>query len=269
MQPTKRPRYTRSLFIALLATIAVGVISTFGFGGGRSHSPANTPDTLNVAIGYGPMSLYRYADTLGGFNYEMMRAVGREAALTVKFHPVSSLSEALARLREGAYDVVISDIAMTAAQRQSVDFTVPVYTDKLVLVSADSTVTSPLQLAGRKVWAPEGSPAVERLRNLEREIGDTIYIEDSHPYTSEQLLLLVANGEVERAVVNEAVARTLTLQYPSIHISTDISFSQFQAWAVAKGNSSLLETLDKAIERFKATPAYETLCEKWIDGAAD
>ncbi|MDE6556455.1 MAG: transporter substrate-binding domain-containing protein, partial [Duncaniella sp.] len=163
------------------------------------------------------------------------------------------------------YNVVISDIAMTKAQRQSVDFTVPVYTDRQVLVSCDSAVTSPLGLAGKKVWAPSGSPAVERLENLEREIGDTILIEDSHSYTSEQLCLLVAKGEIERAVVNEAVARHMAQDYPDLCISTGISLNQFQAWAVAKNNPRLLERLNNEIESFKTTAAYKALCEKWLD----
>lgn len=258
--------HPRRILILAAAMIAVAVISTVTFFHSRTSSAGTSGnDTINVAIGYGPMSLYRYADTLGGFNYEMMRGIARESGLKVKFHPVSSMATAIADLRLGKYDVVISDLAMTSSQRESVDFTVPVYVDRQVLISCDSLVTSPLELAGKKVWAVEGSPAAERLENLEREIGDTIYIEDSHSYSAEQLAMLVAKGEIARAVVNEGVARAMAGHYSDLCISTGISFNQFQAWAVAKGNTALLDKLNEGIARFKTTSAYEELCRKWLD----
>lgn len=265
MSSSNRMFHPRQILILAAAMIAVAVISTVTFFNTHSSSSGNSGnDTINVAIGYGPMSLYRYADTLGGFNYEMMRGIAKESGLKVKYHPVSSMATAIADLRLGKYDVVISDLTMTSSQRESVDFTVPVYVDRQVLISRDSTVTSPLELAGLKVWAVEGSPAAERLGNLEREIGDTIYIEATHSYTAEQLAMLVAKGEIERAVINEGVARAMAEHYSDLCISTGISFNQFQAWAVAKGNTTLLDTLNESIERFKSTQAYKELCQKWL-----
>lgn len=38
-------------------------------------------DTVNVAIDYSPMSLYRYGDTLGGFNYSVMKEMAEMLSL--------------------------------------------------------------------------------------------------------------------------------------------------------------------------------------------
>ena len=52
-------------------------------------------DTINVAIDYSPMSLYRYGDSLAGFNYEMMKEMAALYGDNVKFYPIASINEAL------------------------------------------------------------------------------------------------------------------------------------------------------------------------------
>ena len=45
-------------------------------------------DTINVAIDYSPMSLYRFGDSLAGFNYEMMKDMAAMYGDNVKFYPI-------------------------------------------------------------------------------------------------------------------------------------------------------------------------------------
>ena len=52
-------------------------------------------DTLDVAIEYSPISFYTIDDTLGGFNYDLMRMIAERHGLKLKFHPVVTLSKAL------------------------------------------------------------------------------------------------------------------------------------------------------------------------------
>lgn len=108
-----------------------------------------------------------------------------------------------------------------------------------------------------------GSPARSRLENLSREIGDSIDIRVSPDYSAEQLVMLTARGEIPRAVVNQEVARRLSAEYPDLRISDNISFSQFQSWILNRSAAALQDTLDAQIERFKQTPQYAALLDKW------
>ena len=192
----------RRILVIALAILAVGIIVSIR----HMHTSGNAGyeyqrgrgDTINVAIAYSPMSLYRYADTLGGFNYEMLRDMGHMYGDKFKFYPVASVSESLDELSRGKYDILVADIPVTASLKERFRLSVPVYTDRMVLVSRDTTITSPLQLAGQSVWVVAGAPSVERLENLSREIGDSIDICDSHTYTAEQLVMLVAAGDTAR-----------------------------------------------------------------------
>lgn len=258
----------RRILVIALAIIAVGVVASVIYYKDMSKRPAYAferagGDTINVAIAYSPMSLYRYGDTISGFNYEVMRRMADMYGDEVKFWPVVSVDEALARLREGDFDVVMADIPMFASHKELYRFTIPVYTDRQVLVSRDTTLTSPLQLAGKEVYVAAGSPAVTRLENLSREIGDSIDVKVSDSYSAEQLVMLTARGDIPRAVVNNQVALRLQRQYPQVCISDAISFSQFQSWILNRSDSTLQATLDSQLERFKLTPEYEQLVEKW------
>lgn len=264
----------RRLLILILAIIAVGVAASVFYYRDREAHPAYNytragGDTINVAIAYSPMSLYRYGDSIGGLNYELMREMAERDRQPVKFYPMTSVDEALTLLREGRVDIVMADIPMFASLRSQYRFTVPVYTDRQVLVSRDSVIASPLSLAGKQVWVAAGSPAVNRLENLSREIGDSIHIKVSPDYSAEQLVILTAKGEIPRAVVNQEVARRLLGSYPDLRISDNISFSQFQSWILNRDSAALQDTLDARLERFKLTPAYHLLLARYTTAAND
>lgn len=267
----KAPRGSIILSLALIAvavTVTVKSCSTPMIHHGYEYVRGRG-DTINVAIDYSPMSLYRYGDSLAGFNYEMMKEMAAMYGDNVKFYPIASVNEALDELTDGKYDVVISDLPVTEPRRASFRFTEPVYLDKQVLISLDTTVRSRLDLAGKEVWALEGSPAAERLANLAREIGDTIIVRHDSIRSAEQLFMLTAMGQVPRAVINEAKATHLAKDYPEVDISTPVSFTQFQSWVVDKDNPALADTLDAQIRRFKKTPEYKALVERYLLHAAE
>lgn len=259
--------------ILSLTLIAVGIavsVTRCGSGSGNGYEYVRgSGDTINVAIDYSPMSLYRFGDSLAGFNYEMMKEMAELYGDNVKFYPIASVGEALDELKSGKYDVVISDLPVTSTHRENFHFTEPVYLDKQVLISLDTTVRSRLDLAGKEVWTLENSPAAERLQNLSREIGDTIILRHDSIHSAEQLFMLTAMGKVPRAVVNEAKAVHLSKDYPDVDISTPISFTQFQSWVVDKDNTALADTLDAQIRRFKKTPQYAALIERYMLQAAE
>ncbi len=235
---------------------------------GRSADvyPLGSGDTINVAIDYSPMSLYRYGDTLGGFNYSLMKEIAAMYGDKVKFHPVSSINNALADLEKGIYDVVISDLPVTESQKEKYRFTEPVYIDRQVLISKDTTLRTALDLAGKQVWVIAGSPAEERMANLAREIGDTIHVQRDATHNAEQLFMLVAAGDIPQAVVNSAMAEKMMRENPEIELAKPVSFNQFESWVVNKNKKTLADTLDARIKRFKSTRQYEALVRRYIDG---
>lgn len=228
-------------------------------------------DTINVAIEISPLSLSMAGDSLGGFNYELLKLISDKYGAKFKFHEFVPLNYALKGIDNNMFDVVVADIPATTILKESYLLTEPVYIDRQVLVQLNDpktglpAITEHRQLASDSIWVVAQSPFIDRIQNLAKEMGcDTIYIMQDAVYSSEQLIILTALGEIKQAVVNEKIAQMLAKDYPNIDINTKISFSQFQSWVVSKKNQALAEKLNKWIIEIKELPEYEILKSKYF-----
>ncbi len=228
-------------------------------------------DTLSVAIEMSPLTYSLHNDTAEGFDYFVLRDIASQHGLTPAFHPVSDLEAAFRGLYDGDYDVLVASLPATRALKDYFPVTDAVYLDRQVLVqrrdnvSGRGPVTSQVQLLHDTVWVADGSPYRTRLRNMSRELGDTIYIESPARYSSEHLAILTALGKVKQAVVNEAIADKIAKDYPILDVSMPISFNQFQCWAVAPGDSAMLDSLNVWLREFRQTARYGELVRRYLE----
>ena len=226
-------------------------------------------DTLDIAIEYSPVTYYTYDDTLGGYNYDLLRRMADSVGVPLKFHPIVTLEKALNGLESGRYDVVVAQFPMTAVDTVRYAFTKPIYIDQQVLVQrrGRQAIHSQLDLAGDTVWVVKGSPMIARIASLSREIGDTIYVHVDEQYGPEQLMMMVAGGEIRYAVVNRSIARAMASRLPNLDRSVAISLSQFQSWIVAKERQGLCDSLDQWHNLMKLdTAAYLGLQRRYFGG---
>ena len=259
--------YTALLLCAIAAMWMLGRCSSSQATSERAYE-ASEGDTVDVAIEMSPMSIYTYADTLGGFNYDLVRAVGGSSHLNLRFHPMVSIEKAIEGLDKGTFDIVVADLPLTVEFQEKYSCSEPVYLDKQVLVqrrdsAGNVEVNHQLDLAGKTVWVVANTPAASRLRNLAAEIGDTIYVHEQSEYNSEQLFILTAIGDVKLSVVNEKVASAMKENYPDADLSTAVSFTQFQTWLMRKNDSLLVAPVNEALLKIKATKDYEKLVRRY------
>lgn len=259
--------YLVLLGVALSCMVMLRQCSIF-----RSYRIVERPsegDTIDVAIEYSPMSLYRYDDTLGGFNYDVIREIAAQKGWPLKFHPLTNISQGIEGLDSHKYDILVADVARTTDMDTRTIFSEPSFLDKQVLVQLRDSVThagkvkTQIDLGSDTVWVPKGSPAVSRLYNLSREIGREIPVKESEEYGSEQLFVLTSLGQIPMAVVNEATALRLAKDNPQVDVSLGISFTQFQSWLMAKDRKQLADSVNEALVEFKGTEAYEKLAKRY------
>ena len=268
-QPAKRGQMI--LYLALLAVVVSCMVAL-----SLCDRPAQTADsrpsggdTLDIAIEYSPVTYYTYDDTLGGYNYDLLRLMSDKTGCPMKFHPVVTLEKALTGLENGQYDVVVAQFPMTARDTARYAFTEPIYIDQQVLVQRRDSraIHSQLELAGDTVWVVKGSPMVGRIASLSREIGDTIYAHVDELYGPEQLMMMVSAGEIRYAVVNRSIARAMASKLPNLDRSVAISLSQFQSWMVNKDRQSLCDSLNLWYNQVKLdTTAYLGLQRRYFGG---
>lgn len=270
--PKKMPLvlYALLLVMAIAAMIALKKCGNAQFG--KPAEPHQSGgDTIDVAIEYSPISYYTYADTLGGFQFDLLRLISTQQQQPVKFHPIVTLQKALDGLKKGDYDLLVAQFPVTASNKQQFLFTEPVYLDRQVLVqrkdpeTGKAKVNSQLDLTGCTVHIVKGSPMKERIEGLSREIGGDIHIIVDDLYGPEQLFLQVATGEIDYAVINETIAASLVKDYSKeIDVATAISFSQFQSWVLNKNDSTLCNKLNTWLKLAQDLPQYGSLVSRYF-----
>lgn len=255
------------LLLALCAAALIGLrnCSSRGVIVSTPRDGASRGDTIDVAMLYAPLNYYMYDDTLGGYSYDLMRLISRKEAQPFNIVPVTSLQEALAGVDDGRYDLVAS-MPVSASMRSRLAFTDSVFTDRLVVVyraaSPDAELGSPLELAGRKIHLAAGSAAVLRLRNLQAETGDTLYLTEHPDLSGELIALKVANGDFDYGVANEHVAIAMQRKFPELKVMP-IGFTQFQSWGVATSDTLLLDRLNGMLRRAASYPETAGLRKRY------
>ena len=124
-------------------------------------------------------------------------------------------------------------------------------------------IRNQLDLAQKTLHVVKGSPSILRIQNLGNEIGDTIYIKEIEKYGSEQLISLVAHGDIDYAVCDESIARAVADSLPQVDINTAISFTQFYSWAVSKQSPALLDSLNTWLDKFQKEKEYQKIYRKY------
>jgi ABC-type amino acid transport substrate-binding protein len=265
--PYKLPRSTRRKVVSyFLIILVVTLLSHLFFARKgehrfepRDYEAINKEKTLRAVMEYNAVSYHAEGDTIDGVYYRLIEAFARAQGWKVEVTPEMSFSKRMEGVMEGRYDLLADGVPVTTEMRGKLEFTNPIRLDKQVLVQRketpnDTTHSAPhirnlLELAGKTLYVVKGSPAIMRIRNLSNEIADTIYIKEIEKYGSEQLIDMVAYGDIDYAVCEEDIAAAAADSLPQIDIKTDIGFTQFYAWGVNKLSPVLLDSLNSWLSR--------------------
>ena len=252
------------ILLAVFFVIGIGILRNCEKIPTRNLEGFSQGDTIDLAILYGPGSLYFYSDTLSGINSELSRKFSDSSGKPIKLWPVADAGEAMNKLETGAFDILAS-LPLDNNLRKRFLTSESLFLDRLVLlqltdsVTGEKTVKSSLDLPGKKIYVASGSSGKQRLQNLASEIGSAIEIIEVEDISDELLCLKVANGSLPLAVVNEKTAREVSKRYPLLSYDNPISFTQFQVWVFNNSDSLLFKSFGNWFEEFRTTEDYRNL----------
>ena len=236
----------------------------------RSYEDIVQSGVLRAVTEYNSISFHLEEDTLNGLHYELLHAFAKEKGLDVEVTPEMSIDKRLKGLLDGTFDILANNVLITTDRKDSILFTHPILLSRQVLVQRktkdenDSTyIRSLLELARKTIHIVKDSPAIYRIQNLSDEIGDTIYIQEIERYGQEQLLVMVANKDIDYAICDESIALTAVHNLPELDIETAVSFTQFYSWGVNRKNTMLLDSLNAWLETYKQTNDFQQLLKKY------
>ncbi len=233
----------------------------------RSFTEIKSEGVLRMVTDYTPLSYYLEGDSLTGFDYHLARMVERRSGIAIEIIPEVNLSKSIEGLKQGQYDIIARQLPVTSAIKEELSFTIPIQLNRQVLVqrkNEGSLIRNQLELAGKTLHIISDAPTRLRINNLAQEIGDTIYIQEEQTYGAEQLIMMVATGEIEFAVCDKAIAQQMSKDYPQLDCNTDISFTQFQSWALRKNDTELLDSLNRWISDIQQEDKYKQLYDTYF-----
>ncbi|WP_075558047.1 transporter substrate-binding domain-containing protein [Parabacteroides timonensis] len=262
------------VYMILLAIVLIAMFQLFQFKKApllpRDYPEIKEEGILRIVTEYNQSGYYVAGDTIEGFQYELSQAIAKLSGLEVQTHLEMSLAESFRELSENKCDVIARNIPITSDNKEEYLFTEPIVLNKQVLVQRTEEannglkpIRNQLDLAQKTLYIPKDSPAKLRLQNLAHEIGDTIYIKEDELYSSEQLAIMVAKGDIDYAVCDQQIAKISKENLPEIDIDTDISFTQLQSWAVRKDSPILLDSLNSWLSQIKESGLYKEIYKRY------
>ena len=215
--------------------------------------------TLTVLTENTSASFYLFRGQAMGYDYELLRAFAKDHGLNLEVKLLDDLNAMFDQLNQGEGDIIACNLTASPARLDRVSFTQPLSETRQVLVQrkpegyrsmsksqiSDSLITTWNQLNAREVYVHAFSTFHKQLvdRKEAEGIGPEI-IQASGNITSEQLIRLVAEGQIDHTIADENMALLNASYYPNLDVSFALSEPEPIAWAIRKDADSLRLALD-------------------------
>ncbi|MBI4646123.1 MAG: transporter substrate-binding domain-containing protein [Bacteroidia bacterium] len=232
---------------------------------------------LIAVTDYNSTDYFCYKGYPVGFQYEMLVQYAKHLGVGIKIIVNKNHEKRIALLLDNECDILAVGSAVIRSDTRLLNYVHPYIQTHQVLVQRKpegwhgmtkskieaQLIRNPIELTGKQVYIPKGSAFQKRLQNIIEEIGDTIYIKDTSDLNTEQLISMVAKGDIDYTISDENIARVNQIYYPEIDIETDLSFYQNHAWAVRIGADSLLNDLNTWFLKFLKTKKFTIIYNKY------
>jgi polar amino acid transport system substrate-binding protein len=215
---------------------------------------------------YAPFESQNEKGEIVGMTVDMLTAVAQKAGVEIKF--VNTPWEGIFNsLQQGDRDILASSITITDERKQTMDFTNPYFDAyQLIAVKATSKVSKFDDLKKLKVGVQTGTTGDEVVTKQQGKNSTNIKRFESTPLALKEL----EAGGVDAVVADNGVVINYVTNNPGAKFKTvsDKAFAPEQyGFAVKKGNTELLEKLNKGLADIKADGTYDKVFAKYFGAA--
>ncbi|MBT3207723.1 MAG: transporter substrate-binding domain-containing protein [Bacteroidetes bacterium] len=227
---------------------------------------------------YNSTNYFVYKGEPMGYHYELLKIFAEYIGVKLEVVVSNDLEETFNCLQNGECDIIAMNLTVTKDRAKRFAFTEPHNQTRQVLVQRkpegweklkkhsleNHLIRNQLDIGGKTVFVQKKSIFYDRLITLSDEIGKNINVVELSNYETEQLISLVASGEIDYTVCDEIVGLVNQTYYPNIDVGTTISFPQNLAWAVKKDANDLRTEIDKWLIEFKKTVRFRNIYNKYF-----
>ncbi len=208
---------------------------------------------------------FAYVDESGepsGFDVDAVEWIADEMGFEVTHEPIA-WDGIIPALKSDKIDFIASGMSITEERKKQVDFTIPYWEVKKVLVvSENADISVDEIMSGERLGVQRGTTSAEWLKKHQNEYGYTLRYYDSAPMAVAD----VVNGRIQAAAMDMAPAKEAQSEKPVTILGTFGMKSEAFGYAVRKGDDELLQTLNKGLKKLMNDPYWDKLVQKYEPG---
>ena len=248
---------TKVLTLALAMIMLAGVLTACGGGSKKGETL-----TFGTNPEFPPFEFITSNGVIGefdGIDMAIAKQIADENGMTVAMESME-FDSLLVALQNGQIDAVIAGMTATDERRETVDFSTTYYTaTQVMIVKEDSDITKATDMADKKICVVQGYTGEVCVQ----EMG---YSYEAFKKGTEAVLELV-NGKCDVVVIDSATAQKYVGDNEGLKIVEDASAFESEEYAIAvrKGNTELLDKINKTIEKMLSDGTINELAVKYTE----
>lgn len=245
----------------LLAALALAAC------GKKEEAAAVKTYIVGTDAAYAPFESQDEKGAIVGFDIDVVSAIAKSQGVAVKF--VNTPWEGIFNtLTQGDRDLLVSAITITDERKQTMDFTDSYFAaHQLIAVAENSKVSKFADLKPLKVGVQTGTTGDEVVTKLLGKNSTNVKRFESTPLALKELEAGGVDAVVaDNGVVENYVANNQNFKFKTVN---DASFEpEHYGIAVRKGNTELLNLLNKGLAAIKADGTYAKIYADHFGAAA-
>jgi len=239
---------------------------------------------LKALVVYNSTSYFLYRGRPMGFEYELLERFADYLDVELEINISHNIDSLFYELNTKDIDIVAYGLAVTKERNEQVNFTDYLYLTHQVLVQKkpdnwrnikwsalqNSLVHDAIELINDTVSIRKNSSYMERVTNLSKEIGGTIYV-DTLPgnFSTDEIIKMVVDGKIKYTIADNNIAKVNQFYYPILDIEVPISFSQRISWALKSNAPKLTEAANHWLKTIKKQSDYNVIYNKYFKNKRD
>lgn len=200
---------------------------------------------LRAAVDNNSTSYYIYRGRRMGYEFELLRDLGKRLGVQIEFVVVSDIQKAFELLEEGRVDLIAMNLEQNEERSERVAFTHTLGAMSTVLVGMkpqESSIQWEL-LGSDTVFVRTGTVYKSQLHEIRDSLNLEFVVQES-PDHEEILIDKVTDGEIRWTVADKNIAQANMTYYEGLDISLKVANEGYVAWAVRKTSPKLLEEIN-------------------------
>ncbi|MDE6739009.1 MAG: transporter substrate-binding domain-containing protein [Lachnospiraceae bacterium] len=198
-------------------------------------------------------------DQYDGIDMAIAKQIAEDNGMTAAVENME-FDSLLIALQNGQIDAAIAGMTVTEERLESVDFSTPYYTaTQVMIVKEDSDIAAAADMADKKICVVQGYTG-------EICVQDLGYPYEAFKKGTEAVMELV-NGKCDVVVIDSATAQKYVSDNEGLKIVEDSATFESEEYAIAvrKGNTELLDMINKAVEAKLADGTISDLGVKYTE----